>query len=220
MSKTIFLSHFLSEETPGYGGNPGFRRRHVNRMSEGASSNTQEWTMSNHIGTHIDLPAHFDDQGARLQDFSATDWIFRKVHLVDLPVSAGMIIDVSDELEEIPQSAEFAILKTGFQRYRCEDAYWKNNPGLAPELGHWLRKSRPNLRVLGFDFISITPYANRPLGREAHKAFLAGADVGRPVRVIEDMKLDELLRSPSLVVVAPTLIQDADGAQVTVIAEV
>ncbi len=218
LHKPIFLSHFLSEETPGYGGSTGFSRRHVSKIAEGASSNSQEWTISNHIGTHIDLSAHFDDQGKRLDFFKAEDWVFNTPFLITLDSKAGDILMPGSVFEAIPMEADFLIIKTGFQKFRKERAYWESNPGLSPELAAWFREHRPNIKALGFDLISITSYTNRPLGRIAHKAFLGVDDKTRPLRVIEDMKLDELVSHPKQVVVSPILVEGADGAPVTVIA--
>lgn len=217
MKKKIFLSHFLSETTPGYGGQQGFFKKQVTKISEGASSNSQEWRLSNHIGTHIDLPFHFDEQGKNLNCFAADEWIFEHPFLVELACKENEIILPGSHFESVPLDCDILIIKTGFQKYRNENIYWSNNPGLSPELASWLRENRPNLKIIGFDFISITSYSNRPLGRIAHRAFLSSTNNGEPLRVIEDMKLDELTQSPKLIVVAPFLVDHADGTPVTVI---
>lgn len=216
--ESLFLSHFLTEETPGYGGSTGVKIRHVSKIVDGASSNSQEWTLNNHIGTHIDLPAHFDDKGQRMHTFQSSDWVFNNPYLLTINPKAGEILVLNEAFNSIPLTCDFLILKTGFQKHRGESLYWENNPGFSPELAEWLRKERPQLKCLGFDFISITSYSNRPLGRLAHKAFLGVNEQTNPLRVIEDMKLDEIATTPKQVIVAPILIKDADGGQVTVIA--
>ncbi|KYG64742.1 hypothetical protein AZI86_11075 [Bdellovibrio bacteriovorus] len=218
MKKTIFLSHYLNETTPGYGGKQGFFKKISSDIAQGASSNSQEWTLSNHIGTHIDLPLHFDSNGKCLNDYRAEEWIFRSPHLLDLPATSDQIIGPNIAFESVPHECDMLILRTGFEKHRNNATYWSNNPGLSPDLAIWLRTHRPNIKVLGFDFISITSYSNRPLGRLAHKEFLAKSGTGAPLRVIEDMKLEELQNSPSMVVVSPLLVDRADGAPVTVIA--
>lgn len=216
--KIIFLSHFLNEKTPSYGGSSGFKIEHSSKIIDGASSNSQLWTLSNHIGTHIDLPAHFDDRGKRLNGFQASDWIFNSPFLIVKNVNPGQIIEVDETFENIPMDSDFIIIKTNFQNVRNEKIFWENNPGLSPQLASWIRVNRPNVKALGFDFISITSYSNRPLGRISHKAFLGIDDKTKPLRVIEDMKLDELKTHPVKIIVAPILVDGADGAPVTVIA--
>ena len=220
MISSIFLSHFLDEQTPGYGGSVGFQRTHVNEIAKGSTSNSQKWTLSNHVGTHIDLPAHFDDKGDRLEAFTSSQWIMEKPFLLELIVSENEIISYGIEFDTIPLDTDFLIFKTGFQSTRSEKKYWNNGPGLSPDLAKWIRSQRPNIKILGFDFISITSFQNRDLGRIAHREFLGTDKEGSPLRVIEDMKLDELMVKPKRVTIAPLLVRNADGAPVTIIAEI
>ena len=66
------------------------------------------------------------------------------------------------------------------------------------------------------DLISISSYSNREEGRKAHHAFL-NPDEGEPILLIEDMKLDTN-SSFNKVIVAPLLIDNADGSPCTVLA--
>lgn len=220
MTATIFLSHFLDDSTPGYGGVKAFEKKAVNEICKGCSSNSEQWILSNHVGTHIDLPAHFDDAGKRLEEFDPKDWIMNKPYLIHLSASENQIIEHSSGFDSIPVDCDLLLLKTEFQKKRTDSTYWQNGPGLSPDLAKWIRKNRPNIKILGFDFISITSYSNRPLGRIAHREFLGHEGANQALRVIEDMKLDELKTSPKKVIVAPVLVKGADGAPVTVIAEI
>ena len=66
------------------------------------------------------------------------------------------------------------------------------------------------------DLISVSSYSNRSEGRKAHQAFLK-PEIGNPILLVEDMKLN--IKGPfSKVIVAPLLIDKADGAPCTVLA--
>jgi kynurenine formamidase len=113
------------------------------------------------------------------------------------------------------------LIKTGFSRFRNdrEETYIFHNPGLAPDLGQWIR-TNTKIRMIGFDFISLSSYAHRGLGREAHLAFLAshgyegkGID---PVLIMEDMDLSKIIESPKQILVSPLRFERADGAPITV----
>ena len=67
------------------------------------------------------------------------------------------------------------------------------------------------------DFISLTSFQNRPLGRVAHRAFLGG---DRPLLLVEDMDLSRLDVHPKKMICTPLMIEKLDGCPVTVIAEV
>jgi kynurenine formamidase len=127
-----------------------------------------------------------------------------------------MIDEALVENHDIPVDTEFLIINTSFGSYREEVAYWNNNPGLSPSLAAPLKTRCPNLKAVGFDFISVSSYQNRLLGREAHKAFLLANDI----LLIEDMKLDEIQNKAIKSVTAlPLLIDKIDGGPITIIAE-
>lgn len=216
----IFLSHTLSNDTIGYGGRKEFVTERTLAISKGDSCNQSEWKLCNHIGTHVDAPFHFSNNGKTLDLYPASFWIFNHVHLVDLPTNESVVLEKGSWSEAIPLDCELLLIKTGFEKRRNTESYWAHNPGLSPDLGHWLRENRPHLRVVGFDFISITSYDNRPLGKVAHKAFLHEEHKGTPILAVEDMHLDKLFSSPKKVVISPLRIFEADGSPVTVIAEI
>ena len=214
----IFLSHPLSSKTPGYGGKQGFSSEPATCMSCGDSSNSQKWTLSNHIGTHIDCPKHFSENGKTIDQYTAAEWIFKDVFLVNRAASNGEIIGVDDWCDSIPSTCDLLLLRTGFEAYRNANAYWQSNPGIHPDLASWLRVNRPNIRAIGMDFISVTSYENRPLGRLAHKALLdLQSGPGNPILAIEDMKLSEVFETPKIVIVSPIIVENADGGPVTVL---
>lgn len=217
--QTIFLSHVLSNDTIGYGGRKEFQATSTLLMEKGDSCNQSEWKLCNHIGTHIDSPFHFSVKGRTIDSFEASFWVFNHVHLVDLPTRASVLIDIGEWCDSIALDCEMLLIKTGFEKKRNTEDYWAHNPGLSPALGLWLREFRPRVRVLGFDFISITSYDHRALGKAAHNAFLHEEHIGAPILAIEDMKLSELLGSPVRVTVLPIRVHHSDGSPVTVIAE-
>jgi kynurenine formamidase len=67
------------------------------------------------------------------------------------------------------------------------------------------------------DFISLTAYQHRELGRTAHRAFLGG---GRPILLIEDMDVRQLSSQPKSIICSPILLKGVDGAPVNIIASI
>ena len=218
-NKYIYLSHVIGGHTPGYGGKPGFSSKQVMSICCGQSCNQSEWTMSNHIGTHIDSSFHFCDEGKTLDSHEADFWFFDLPQLITLPVNEARLI-TADEIESlVDKNADLLLIKTHFELKRGTEDYWSKNPGLSPELGMMLREKFPRLRCIGFDFISVTSYQHRPEGKLAHKSLLEMNDKTNPILPIEDMHLSELTKSPKRVVVLPLRVDKSDGSPVTVIAE-
>ncbi len=219
MSQYILLSHVLKQDTPSYGNRDKVIIRVNSCIRGGETANSSCLVLSNnHIGTHIDVPRHFSDSGKKTTDYPIGDYVFEKVQVTDLPCDGPKLIEGSD-LVGLRSDIDLLLIRTGYESKRGEDAYWNNNPGLSPDLADYLRQHCPNLRCVGFDFISVTSWQHRAEGRLAHKAFLAPEDGSREIWAIEDMSLANAPKEIKKVVVAPLLVEDGNGTAVTVIAE-
>ena len=76
----VFLSHFLDENTPIYGGIPDtISFSSISSINQGDTANSLKIGFPNHVGTHLDFPFHFNNNGKNSSDYSADFWIFRKV---------------------------------------------------------------------------------------------------------------------------------------------
>ena len=139
--------------------------------------------------------------------------------LVDIPCTKATLIS-EKEIEKFNLSADIEILliRTGFESFRGIDRYWNDNPGLSSSLPRYLRTHFPKLRCVGFDFISITSWKHRAEGRKSHKAFLSPAKDQKPILAIEDMSLKRASSKIDWLVVSPLLVENSNGAPVTVIA--
>ena len=222
MNNTTFLSHFLSARTPSYGNRDKFIVKSKSDINHGDTANTSKWTFTNnHLGTHIDLPRHFCKHGFTYEDYRPEDFVFTNVILVDFPCDSGILIsknELGSKLEVLSNdSTELLIIRTSYEKYRKTDKYWNDNPGLHYELADYFRKIFPNIRAVGFDFISITSWNYRQEGRLSHKAFLCPEN-NQPIWIIEDMSLLEVNYELNKVVIAPLLIENSNGGPVSILA--
>jgi len=217
------LSHIIRQDMPSYGNRDKVFIRVNSCIRGGETANSSCWIFSNdHIGTHVDVPRHFSDDGLRTFDYEIGDYVFLHVCLVDLPCEFSHLIDEADlQDKDIPENVDLLLIRTGMEKYRTvSDEYWNSNPGISPELPGYLRNAYPNLRCIGFDFISVTAWQHRMEGRLAHKNLLAPSDGVRPIWAIEDMSLAQVNAPLAQVIVAPLLVEDGNGGAVTVIAEI
>jgi kynurenine formamidase len=205
-----YLSYYLEEDTPCYGGAQGTITFKKSRsISQGDTSNNLHLTFPNHVGTHIDFPYHFNDEGKKLEDYKPDFWLFN--HIGFLSCSIG---EVPERLDQIPEDIELLILKTGFGDYRGETIYWAKQPVIPAHFAQLFRNKFPLLRVFGFDLLSLTSQLNKAEGKQAHLSFLCENDI----LVLEDMNLKHIDIAPDKVIISPLLIKHADGAPCTVIA--
>lgn len=210
MKGPLFLSYFLDEETPVYGGVSGaISMEQIRSINKGDNSNNLKISLPNHSGTHIDFPRHFSSNGKTMNDYPPSFWIFNRIGFLECNVG-----DLPNKLNELDPDIELLILKSGFGAQRgTEDYCWKQ-PVIPARLAYLLREKFAKLRVFGFDMISLTSKLDRPEGKRAHEAFL----IEEEILVLEDMDLSKLQSSPSIVIILPLQINQADGSPCTVIA--
>jgi kynurenine formamidase len=206
----IYLSHFIKENTPVYGGDTEvIQLEKIRTISKGDTSNNLKLTFPGHVNTHIDFPYHFHDNGKKSNDYAPINWIFNKVGFI-----SSSIEDIENKIAYLPKDIECLILKTGFEQYRGLEKYWKEQPIINAALATTLKSKFPNLRLFGFDMISLTSKLDRSEGKKAHLAFLIENDI----LILEDMHLAFLEHTPKQIIVAPLQIDNADGVPCTVLA--
>ncbi len=216
----ILLSYPLEEHMPVYGNGNGLQVEEYKQIKAGDSCNTVNLSFPNHVGTHIDCPAHFDQNGNTLTDYKIDFWFCRCIQVLFCNLSESELC-TKNHLERAFQKssqnddAEMVILVTGWHQKRNELCYWQNPPGFQPDVSQWLRKTFPKIRFFGFDLISLSSYSNRDIGREAHQAFLCHYP---PILLIEDMNLSSLYSGLVLnsLLISPLIVDGIDGGPCTI----
>ena len=211
VGKTIFLSHFINDQTPLYGGSKGLIKfEKLSSISKGNTANSIYFRMPNHSGTHIDFPLHFSNDAKSINDYPPEFWIFKNVGFI-----SSSICSVENFFLELNKNIEFLIIKTGFGKYRGEKKYWAEQPIISSALASRIKKYFPKIRAIGFDMISLTSKLDREEGRKAHEEFLLKENI----LIVEDMDLSKIKNSPKGLYVFPLLIENADGSPCTIIAD-
>ena len=221
-AKRCYLSHILDEHTPTYGNRNRFVCKKNADISKGDVANDSHIATTVHIGTHIDMPYHFFEAGQTIEDFGIDFFSSERVLFIALEPKSIIIKDeLIDALKSVEDKAsyEFLIVKTGIGAVRHTDRFWQSNFGFDPSIADYLRNNFPNIRIIGFDSISVSSFENRMLGREAHRAFL---DPHAPILILEDMDLTPLTNVSHIrkMDIVPLRIAQCDGLPCTVLAEV
>ncbi|MFC1621041.1 cyclase family protein [Candidatus Omnitrophota bacterium] len=212
------LSYPLSIDTYNYGGSRPFAVKAKRSLLKGDSCNTFILNVPNHLGTHIDCPNHFYARGKKLCQYGIEDFIFSRPVVLECKKSANGLVDENDIKRAFKKlkKADLLLLRTGFHKYKRKSLYGTRNPGISPGAAKFIRARLKNIRCIGIDSISVSPYKNRELGRETHEIFLKAGPKGDPVCLIEDMDLSENLNGLKEVFVSPLFIEDVDSAPCTV----
>ena len=215
--KTIFLSYILDENTPAYGDRNRFLVEKKSDISKGDVANDSSINTTVHIGTHIDMPYHFYEDGQTIEDFSADFWRFTNPLVIEIQqddlIINEKLIDKLNSIEDV--GYDILIVKTGICNIRGDEKFWKENYGFHGDIYDLLIIRFPSIRIIGFDSISVSSFANRMLGRQSHKIFLNPA---KPILLLEDMDLRNIDEQTNLkeIIVSPLRISKCDGLPCTV----
>ncbi|MDI6644826.1 MAG: cyclase family protein [Methanobacteriaceae archaeon] len=191
----------------------------------GDGYNTSIITIENHSGTHIDAPGHFIEGAKKIMEYSTDDLIFKNPIIIEVIKDGRELINISDIQNQNLKDYDCILFKTGFCRFREEDVdkYLTSNPGISPEAIAYIREEFHNIRCLGIDSISISPYGDSELAIKSHiTAFKDGTSFGEPLLLIEDLDLNNISSQNKIkkIIVCPWQLEDVDSAPCSVIAEI
>lgn len=222
MSQIKFLSYPLNDKAHGYGNGERFQITQVRDMCCGDTSNNTVFKMPTHYGTHIDFPYHFSSSGKKSSNYKASDFIFNKSVCIEINPNEVeeyliSIDNLSSVIENVDEGTELLFVKTGFCDKRNTNEYWEFGFGFHPDTAFYLKSKFPKLKAIAFDLISMNSYQQREIGREAHKQFL----IEHEILIVEEVDLRSVNSSTQFVevILSPLLLENADGAPITIIAK-
>ncbi|MBP6880835.1 cyclase family protein [Candidatus Saccharibacteria bacterium] len=198
----IDLSVSLNEKTPTYPGDPPFLANQTgNQDSTGCVDH--EFRMGNHLGTHIDAPAHVITGGAGIDDFGIEKFAGR-----------GRIIDVSDNnfsqenFAEV-SAGEIIILHTGMSAKVDQELYFHEYPVMPSNITKLLVDKK--IAMVAVDACSVDPYGTFI----NHETLLSGN-----VLIAENLCNTEKLLGKNFKVYALPLKLRLDGSPARIVAEI
>lgn len=211
----LLLSYPLGTDVPVFPGTPPLKVRGFQRIeSDGSRSSTVEF--NTHTGSHIDLPAHFHQEG---EDVSSLSRLIElgPARCIDVPADGDVPLrldDMPDGLEEV----EAILLRTGYHRWRHSDRdrYRNEHPWIHPEGAQRLLRL-PRLKAIGMDVLSAASPNHPDEGGRTHQLLLRPE---RPVLMMEDLDLsdDALPEKEWTLYVVPLFTADVESTPVTVMA--
>lgn len=197
--KIIDISMELSDTTPEWPGDIPFSYKLSVTKQESGSVNVGNLQSSTHIGTHIDAPFHYDDQGLKIHELPL-DIYFTKAQVMDV---SGLNKINSSDLKPLEEGVTAVLLKTASWKNRT--AFPETWPVFDVSIAQWLADSGVNL--LGVDVPSVDPETSKEL--PMHQA------MNRHQRyILEGIVLDDVAEGVYRLVALPLKIKDGDGSPV------
>jgi arylformamidase len=213
-----YLSYPLQNTMPGYGGMVSLGLSSIKSISKGDTANVSKIAIESHWGTHIDLPAHFFNTGHTIIDYPPEFWFFKRPQVIKVSLRPSEILHCSSLPKDIDPHADILLFQSGWHSLRAHEDYRVNNPGIHPDVGLYLREKCKELKAVGIDWISLSAFRDRELGRQSHRVFLDPKGANQPVLIVEDMDLSCDLTGVEVVFVFPLRVEGFDSAPCTAIA--
>ncbi|HEX5563829.1 MAG TPA: arylformamidase [Sporosarcina sp.] len=164
------------------------------------SVNIGQLITSTHMGTHIDAPFHFDDNGLKVLDLPLDIYIGR-ARVIDM-TGKGSI--GKTDLEDVDfEEAERILLKTGSRPDSM--VFPETFTFLRADIGPFLKER--GVKLLGIDTPSVDPETSKTM--DAHHSL---NDNG--VLILENIVLDHVSPGDYELIALPLPLADGDGSPV------
>lgn len=224
----LFLSHPLDPAGLAWPGEPVIKVKQCTDITEDCPFCSYVSELPNHFGTHMDAPRHFVKNGLSINELSMDYFCHSQTALLNIPKedAQGITVEDLEPYADILSRVSFALIRTGFEKYKFTDPvrYQTEGPYITPGAGLYLTENFENLKGIGMDFLAIgTPSDKVPEGHyppDCHRNML-GYYSGKFVTGVEDMHLSELPADAKIIRFfnLPLRITGVDSSQVVCVAE-
>ena len=208
--KTYDLTHPLTSGMPVY---PGTEPPHFAPIADILADHYREvaFSMTSHVGTHIDAPAHVMAEGRTLDAFPP-DAFFGRALVVDcrhlapgMPITEACLAPYGAAAKE----ADFLLFSVGWEERWGTPAYFEGYP--SPDAALLDLIAARGYRGIGIDAISIDPVGSVA----GHRRLFAGCEM----LLLENLRgLAPLLGCSVGLVCLPLALSGADGAPARIVA--
>jgi arylformamidase len=199
---TYDITLTLSPELPCWPGDTAYVLERVQKIDDGATANVSSLTMSVHMGTHVDAPDHFLNNGKTVEKI-ALSVLSGRAYVLYLP-EADLITAATLEQAEIPPRTRRVLIKTRNSEYwtRQLKEFQTDFVALSPDAAQYLVDR--GVKLVGIDYLSIAPYHQ---GLVAHQILLKAGMV-----ILEGLDLSAVTPGRYTLYCLPLKLAGSDGA--------
>ncbi len=199
----IDITYRISDKFPKWPGSVGLKVDwHMKIPHE--TNNLSSFTIDSHLGTHLDAPLHFVQNGKAIHELDLNKLI-GEVFVLDI---RGVKQITSDHLNksEIPKNCSKLILKTDNQKY-WEDGlieFQQDFCSIDKSGAQWIVDM--GIHLIGIDYLSIQRYFDGP---ETHQILL-----NSEVVIVECLNLAQVQQGIYELICLPLNIEGIEGSPV------
>jgi arylformamidase len=201
---TIYdISLTISPDLPVWPGDPRPVLEQYESMDQGALYNVTRMSAGVHLGTHIDAPRHFINDGRTIEQLPL-DVLTGPCYVAQLPDGVEAI--TAEVLERMEITAEMKRILFGTRNShlwaRGESEFQTDFVAITEDGAEWLVER--GVKLVGVDYLSVAPYSD-PI--PTHLVFLRAG-----VILVEGLNLSSVMRGFYDLYCLPLKIAGSDGA--------
>ena len=215
------MSYKLTGDMPTWPGVDKIKTEQKGFVSKGDSCNEWQYTLRNHVGTHMDAPNHHMEDGYKIGDLPMDRFIYDKPLVLDIPKGFYEKItkaDLEPYADKIAQ-CDLLIFRTGQYKFHKDDvkAYEEKGAAVSAEAAEYLVKNFKNIKSVMMDFVSLANPSDTQDGNIAHR-WLLGKWTDNFICIIEDADLSDVDADKLVKVIGlPLIMENVDSCQVTIV---
>lgn len=202
------LTVSITPKTIVFPGDPYFKSEKLMDVEKGDSFTLCHFGFGNHMGTHIDFPAHVISGGKCSSDYPL-EYLLGTGRVIEIPDDSHVTAEHIEASEIKP--GEIVFFKTRNTRDGLNDreVYTNDFAAIEPEAAVSLVKA--GVKIVGIDYLSVDKVEDEDL--PAHKMLL-----GNEVLVVENVNLTDVPPGEYSISICPLKVEQADGLPVRIIA--
>lgn len=199
----------ITEDLPTWPGDPRIKLKRISQIKKGEMANLTQISTSVHMGTHVDAPDHFLDNGITVEDIPLTSLV-GPAEVFELTTDQDI---TGDDLREagITGETKRLLIKTSNSLFWAEGLRDFQEKFIALDAGAAAYLAECGLEVVGIDYLSIAPFTDP---EPTHRILLEAG-----ILIIEGLDLSGIEPGPYRLLCLPLKIGDSDGAPARVLLE-
>jgi arylformamidase len=197
------ISLTISPDLPIWPGDPGLELEKISSMDEGADANVTRISAAVHLGTHVDAPHHFLNDGRTVEGLSL-EVLTGPCYVLQLPDGVDAITAEVLERSEITSDMKRILFGTSNSHLwaKGEKEFQTDFVAITEDGAEWLVER--GVQLVGVDYLSVAPYGDSV---PTHKVLLEAGVV-----IVEGLNLSKVMRGFYDLYCLPLKIAGSDGA--------
>lgn len=201
---TIYdISLSISPNLPTWPGDPGLKLEQYASMDKGEHYNATHISSSVHLGTHVDAPRHFLNDGNTVEQLPL-EVLTGPCYVTQLPDGIEAITSEVLDRTEITSEMKRVLFGTSNSHYwaKGESRFQTDFVAITEDGAEWLVER--GIQLIGVDYLSVAPYEE---SIPTHTVLLKAGVV-----IVEGLNLANIMRGFYDLYCLPLKIAGSDGA--------